>query len=289
MAATVISGRDVARSIKADVQRRVAELKDRGIVPGLAAILVGDHPASLVYVSLKEKDCAAVGIRSDTRHLPETATQADVMDAIATCNADPAIHGILLQHPLPAGLDEDAAVRAIDPAKDIDGVTPASFGELFAGAPCMVAPTALGALSLIKATGVSITGKRAAVLGRSKILGKPMAWLLVNENATVTICHSRTLDLAAVTREADIVVVGIDRPEFVGAEYIKPGAVVIDCGYNRRPDSAGDVGDVEYDAVLPIAGWISPVPGGVGPAGRAQLVANCVLAAEKAAGIVQAG
>ena len=280
MSAKVISGKDVSAGIKADLIRRVEELGKKGVVPGLAAILVGDHPASVVYVGMKEHDCQSVGVNSATHNLSATCSQDELMATIRACNDDPAIHGILLQHPLPSGLDEDAAIRAMDPVKDIDGVTPASFGELVVGRPGMASPTALGAMALLKSTGVPISGKRAVVIGRSNILGKPLCWLLLQENATVTVCHSRTVDLPSVTREADILFAAIGKPEFITAKYIRPGAIVIDCGYNRIPNRKGDVGDVESASVSEVASWISPVPGGVGPTGRAMLVANCVRAAE---------
>ncbi|HET6383688.1 MAG TPA: tetrahydrofolate dehydrogenase/cyclohydrolase catalytic domain-containing protein [Armatimonadota bacterium] len=280
MAAEIISGKAVAGVIKDDLRRRVAALSDRGVTPGLAAILVGEHPSSVVYVGLKERDCASVGVRSMVLRMPESCSQAELISLIRELNGNPEVHGILLQHPLPADLDEDAAVRAIKPEKDIDGVTPASFGALVVGRANMVSPTALGAMALLKSTGVPIAGKHAVVLGRSSILGKPAAWLLLQENATVTICHSRTVDLPSIIRQGDILFAAINRAEFVRGEHIKPGAVVIDCGYERVPGRKGDVGAVEFESASKIAGWISPVPGGVGPAGRAMLVANCVRAAE---------
>jgi methylenetetrahydrofolate dehydrogenase (NADP+) / methenyltetrahydrofolate cyclohydrolase len=280
MAAEILSGREVAASVKEELRGRVNALKQRGVEPCLAAILVGDKPESVVYVSMKERDCDSVGIRSVNHRLAAGCSQEDLLETIRACNEDPGVHGILLQHPISPGLDEPAANRTIATAKDIDGVSPASFGELIVGAPVMVSPTALGAMALLKRSGQAIAGKRAVVVGRSHIVGAPAAWLLVRENATVTICHSRTVGLADIVRQADILIAAVNQPEFITADQVRPGAIVIDCGYNRVPGRKGEVGAVHFPGVSEVAGWISPVPGGVGPAGRAMLIANCVRAAE---------
>ena len=280
MAARIIDGKAVAAEVHEEVRARVAELAARGITPGLAVVLVGEDPASLSYVNMKERDCAALGIRSFDTRLPEDTTQADLEAVVERFNADPAVHGILVQFPLPRHLDTERVIERILPEKDIDGLHPANLGRLVRGLPAPRANTPWGVMKLLEAYGVDPKGKRAVVLGRSTLVGKPMALMLLEANATVTVCHSRTADLPGVCREADILVVAIGRPGMVDASYVKPGAVVIDVGINRT--DAGLVGDVAYDDVAESASAITPVPGGVGPMTRAMLLANTVAAADAA-------
>lgn len=280
MGPVIIDGKKVAADVKSRVAERVAVLKARGVEPGLAVVLVGDDPASRSYVDMKERDCAEVGIRSIDVRLPAETSQAELEALIDRFNADPAVHGILVQLPLPAGLDAEAVIARIAPEKDVDGFHPQSIGRLVRGLPALHACTPAGVMELLRAYGIDPRGKRAVVVGRSVIVGKPMALLLLQADATVTVCHSKTADLPAVCREADILVAAIGRPKMIDASYVKPGAVVIDVGINRV--ESGLVGDVDFDAVAPIASAITPVPGGVGPMTRAMLMANTVSAAEGA-------
>ncbi len=275
--AQIIDGKRVAAAVKAEVAEEVARLKAAGVVPGLAVVLVGDDPASHSYVKMKEQDCEQVGIRSLDLRRPADTTQDELNEIIDTCNADPEVHGILVQLPLPKHLDEEAALARISREKDVDGLHPANLGRLVRGLPAPRACTPWGVMKMLDHYGIDPAGKRAVVIGRSSIVGKPMALLLLEANATVTVCHSRTADLPGVCREADILVAAVGRPEMVDATYVKPGAVVIDVGINRT--EKGMVGDVDFDAVEPIAGAITPVPGGVGPMTRAMLLSNTVAAA----------
>jgi len=279
--AQIIDGKLVAARIKDEVAQEVARLADQGIRPGLAVVLIGDDPASQSYVRMKEQDCEQVGITSfDLRRGADT-TQEELNALIDSCNADPAVHGILVQLPLPAHLDEEEALARISRQKDVDGLHPVNLGRLVRGLPAPRACTPWGVMKMLEHYDINPSGKRAVVIGRSSIVGKPMALLLLESNATVTVCHSRTADLPAVCREADILVAAVGRPEMVTAEYVKPGAVVIDVGINRT--DKGMVGDVDFASVEPLAGAITPVPGGVGPMTRAMLLSNTVDAA-KAAG-----
>lgn len=279
--AQIIDGKLVAATIKARVAEEVALLAESGVRPGLAVVLVGDDPASQSYVGMKEKDCEEVGILSFDLRRPAETTQEELNALIDSCNDDPAVHGILVQLPLPAHLDEEEALARISREKDVDGLHPVNMGRLVRGLPAPRACTPWGVMKMLEYYGIDPSGKRAAVIGRSSIVGKPMALLLLEANATVTVCHSRTADLAAVCREADILVAAVGRPEMVTAEYVKPGAVVIDVGINRT--DKGMVGDVDFDDVEPIAGAITPVPGGVGPMTRAMLLSNTLDAAKAAA------
>ncbi|MCX8007043.1 MAG: bifunctional methylenetetrahydrofolate dehydrogenase/methenyltetrahydrofolate cyclohydrolase FolD [Coriobacteriia bacterium] len=279
MAPVIIDGKKVATDVKARVAQRVAALEARGVKPGLAVILVGDDPASRSYVEMKERDCSEVGIRSFDVRLPEGTAQGDLDALVEQFNADPAVHGILVQLPLPSGLDAERVIARIAPEKDVDGFHPASIGRLVRGLPALHACTPEGVMELLRAYGIDPKGKRAVVVGRSVIVGKPMALLLLQADATVTVCHSKTEDLPAVCREADILVAAIGRARMIDERYVKPGAVVIDVGINRV--ESGLVGDVDFDAVAPIASAITPVPGGVGPMTRAMLMANTVAAAEE--------
>ncbi len=281
--ALILDGKAVAQRVREQLKQRVAALHARGVVPCLAVMLVGDDPASHTYVRTKAKTCESVGIRSIVKHYPADVTQATLEAQIDAWNADPTVHGVLIQHPVPAPLNEGALLHRLDPRKDVDGITPASLGALVAGEPAFGACTPLGIITLLDAYGISIEGKHAVVVGRSVILGKPMALMLLNRNATVTICHSRTRDLAHHTRQADILVAAVGKPEFITGEMLKPGAVVIDAGYNRVEGRKGDVGDVAFESAARVASAITPVPGGVGPMTVAMLLQNTVLAAEQQA------
>jgi methylenetetrahydrofolate dehydrogenase (NADP+)/methenyltetrahydrofolate cyclohydrolase len=278
----ILDGKAVAERVRAEVGRRVAALAERGIVPGLATVLLGDDPASRVYVGSKEKGCAALGMRSFGHRLPGDTTTPQVLALVAELNTRPDVHGILVQLPLPSDVDEDAVIQAIDPAKDVDGLTVASQGRLMTGRPGLRPCTPLGVMRLLDETGVALQGARAVVIGRSTLVGKPVAMLLLERHATVTLCHSRTRDLAGVVREADLVVAAVGRPGMVRGDWIREGAVVVDVGINRTAEGRL-VGDVAFAEALPRAGWITPVPGGVGPMTVAMLLANTAAAA--AAGV----
>jgi methylenetetrahydrofolate dehydrogenase (NADP+) / methenyltetrahydrofolate cyclohydrolase len=281
--AQIIDGKLVAAAVKGRAAALVSRVKAAGVDPGLAVVLVGEDPASQSYVRMKERDCEEVGIRSVDFRRPADITQEDLNAIIDANNADPSVHGILVQLPLPAGFDEEAALERISPEKDADGLHPENMGRLVRGIKAARACTPWGVMAMLDHYGIDPAGKRAVVIGRSSIVGKPMALMLLERNATVTVCHSRTADLAAVCAEADILVAAVGRPKMVTAEFVKPGAVVIDVGINRTDE--GMVGDVDFDSVEPIASWITPVPGGVGPMTRAMLVMNTAEAAARAAGL----
>jgi len=277
--AGVIDGNGIAGAIRAEIRQRVKDLQARrGLVPGLAVVLVGDDPASRIYVGRKEKACAEAGFLSRTLRLPRETRQEELLAAIGELNADPAVHGILVQLPLPGHLKAAAILTAVDPAKDVDGFHPVNVGRLVMGmegfAPC----TPRGVIELLDRTGVEIAGKEAVIVGRSNIVGKPLAIMLLARHATVTVCHTRTRDLKAVTRRADILVAAAGRPEMIRADMVKEGAVVIDVGINRLPDGRL-VGDVAFPEVAPLASHITPVPGGVGPMTIAMLMQNTLEAA----------
>jgi methylenetetrahydrofolate dehydrogenase (NADP+) / methenyltetrahydrofolate cyclohydrolase len=284
MTARLIDGAAIARHTRAHAADGAAALRARGITPGLAVILVGDDPASAVYVRNKVKACEEAGFHSLLERYPATLTQAELLARIAALNADAAIHGILVQMPLPSQLDAQAVIAAIAPAKDVDGFSVTSAGELMTGLPGLRPATPWGCMALIEHTGVALKGRHAVVIGRSNTVGKPMALLLLQAHCTVTICHSATPDLARHTREADIVVAAVGRRGTLTAAMVKPGAIVIDVGINRRDDGKL-CGDVEFDAVrdaLGPEGWITPVPGGVGPMTIAMLLMNTLQAARAA-------
>ena len=281
MAAKILDGAAMALEVEKELKQRVDALREKNVVPGLCVILVGNDPASQTYVANKEKACARLGIHSQTLRMGVETTQAELEAAIERANEDEAIHGILVQLPLPAHLDEHRALALIRPEKDVDGFHAVNMGRLARGEDCVVACTPKGALHMLKAAGVPIAGKNAVVIGRSNIVGKPMALLLLQENATVTICHSRTENLAEYTRRADILVAAVGKPRFVTADMVKEGAAVLDVGINRVDGKL--CGDVDFEAVKEKAGWISPVPGGVGKMTIAMLMENTVSAAEKAA------
>ena len=279
MAAQLLDGKAMSAELREELALRVQRLKGKGVTPGLAVILVGDDPASQIYVKNKELGCQQVGIHSVTIRLPETASQAELEAQIDKLNADASIHGILVQLPLPQGLDEAAALARILPEKDVDGFHLLNAGKLFTGQQGVVACTPKGAMEMLHRTGIDLSGKEAVVVGRSNIVGKPMAMLLLQENATVTICHSRTVNLAEHTRRADVLVAAVGKPRFITADMVKPGAVVIDVGINRVDGKV--VGDVDFDAVREVASWITPVPGGVGRMTITMLLANTIEAAER--------
>ena len=279
MAAQILDGKVMSETLRKEIAERTVRLKEQGVTPGLAVILVGDDPASEIYVRNKGNGCAEVGIYSRTIRMPAETKQEELEAAIEELNADKAIHGILVQLPLPKHLDEQAALARILPEKDVDGFHLINAGHMLTGTEGVVACTPRGALHMIKTTGLDLAGKEAVVIGRSNIVGKPMAMLLLRENCTVTLCHSRTVNLKDHTRRADILVAAVGKAGFVTADMVKPGAVVIDVGINRVDGKVK--GDVDFDAVKEVAGWITPVPGGVGKMTITMLLANTVEAAER--------
>ena len=279
MSAELLSGKTMSESLRKEIAERVSSLKAKGVTPGLAVILVGNDPASEIYVRNKGNGCTEVGMYSRTINMPAETTQEELESAIDALNNDPAIHGILVQLPLPKHLDENAALAKILPEKDVDGFHLINAGHMLTGTEGVVACTPRGALHMIKSTGVNLSGKEAVVIGRSNIVGKPMAMLLLKENCTVTMCHSRTQNLAEHTRRADILVAAVGKAGFVTADMVKPGAIVIDVGINRVDGKVK--GDVDFDAVKEVAGWITPVPGGVGKMTITMLLMNTVEAAER--------
>ena len=283
MSAQLLDGKVMSDVLRGEIAQRVVRLQEKGIHPGLAVILVGEDPASQIYVRNKGVGCEQVGIHSVTIRMPETTTQEALEEQIRALNADETIHGILVQLPLPRHLDEAAALAVIVPEKDVDGFHIQNAGKLMNGLPGVVACTPKGALEMIRRTGVDLSGKEAVVVGRSNIVGKPMAMLLLQQNCTVTMCHSRTADLAAHTCRADVLVAAVGKAHFITADMVKPGAVVIDVGINRNAEGKV-VGDVDFDAVKEVAGWITPVPGGVGRMTITMLLENTVEAAEKLLG-----
>lgn len=277
---TLINGRELADKMQAEIKIEVQELEKKGIQPGLVVLLVGENQASQTYVKNKDLAAAKIGIRSKVERLPETISEAELLNVIEQYNQDSDYHGILVQLPLPKHIDEEKVLLAVDPKKDVDGFHPMNMGHLFIGEPTMIPCTPYGIMKMFEAYDIDLEGKRAVVIGRSNIVGKPMAQLLMMKNATVTIAHSRTVDLPAVAKEADILVVAIGRGHFVTKEFIKPGAVVIDVGMNR--DENGKlIGDVKFDEVSELASYITPVPKGVGPMTITMLMYQTVEAAKK--------
>ncbi len=276
----LLNGKETAAAIRRELHDEVRALEEStGKLPGLAVILVGEDPASSVYVRNKERACAEVGILSRGYKLPVSTTQEELETLIAELNADDAVHGILLQLPVPKGLDSQRCLELISPDKDVDGFHPVSVGRLTLGLPGFRSCTPAGVMTLLARYGLSVSGNKAVVIGRSNIVGKPLALMLLQENATVTVCHSRTADLAEEVRSADFVFAAVGRPGFVTADMIKPGAVVVDVGINRT--DAGLVGDCDFEAITPIASAMTPVPGGVGPMTIAQLLINTVESFKK--------
>lgn len=280
MSAKLLDGKTMSDELRQEIAARVSALKEKGVVPGLAVILVGDDPASNIYVRNKEIACGETGVYSLTIRMPADTTQQQLEAEIRRLNEDGSIHGILVQLPLPGHLDEAAALAMIVPEKDVDGFHVMNAGKLMNGQPGVVACTPKGAMEMIRRTGMSLKGKSAVVVGRSNIVGKPMALLLLQEDCTVTLCHSKTAELAEYTRRADVLVAAVGKAKFITADMVKPGAVVIDVGINRVNGKV--VGDVDFDAVKEIAGWITPVPGGVGRMTITMLLENTVEAAERA-------
>ena len=280
--AGILDGKAVAAEVRAEVAAGVTELRARGVPVRLDVILVGEDPASMTYVAMKQRDSAEVGIDSSDHRFSADVSQEELAALVEELNGDPAVSGFFIQLPLPDGLDPVPLISRINPAKDVDGLSPESAGRLAVGLPSLLPCTPHGVIRLLKTNGVELSGAEAVVVGRSNLVGKPLAQLLLRENATVTVCHSRTRDLPEVTRRADVLVVAAGRREMVGAEHVKEGAAVVDVGIHRR-EEGGLVGDVRFDEVEPVAAWISPVPGGVGPMTRAMLLRNALQAARTTA------
>ena len=283
MPATLIDGKSLAASLRAAQKSAIESLAARGVRPGLAAILAGDDPASRVYVRNKARACKETGVRSEVHEFPEQVSESALLECVAQLNADSRVHGILVQLPLPRQLDASRVLAAVSPAKDVDGFHAVNLGALLQGRPGFVPGTAAGVMRLLEHAGVPLAGRHAVIVGRSMIVGKPLALLLLQKDATVTICHSKTADLAAVTRQADILVAAVGRAKLITAVMLKPGACVIDVGVNRLADGTL-AGDVDFAAARDIAGWITPVPGGVGPMTVAMLIVNTVRAAQLSIG-----
>jgi len=284
MSAQIISGKTISESIREEIRSEVQRLREEGIRPGLVVILVGEDPASQVYVRNKAKACEELGYHSEVVRIPAETTQEALLALIDRYNADPAIHGILVQLPLPKHIVEKSVIDRIAVSKDVDGFHPVSVGNLMIGDDALLPCTPAGVIEMLRRSGISPAGRHAVVIGRSNIVGKPVSMLLLRENATVTICHSRTPDLPAVARQADILVVAVGVAKLVKRDWVKPGAVVIDVGMNRL-DNGKLAGDVDYEDVAEVAGWITPVPGGVGPMTITMLMANTLQACKRASGI----
>lgn len=282
MTAQLIDGNALAKTIRAEVSGRTAALKARGVNPALSIILVGSDPASQVYTKHKVNDSAETGLSATLETYPADLSEADLLARIRALNDDPKVHGILVQLPLPKHMDSQKVIETISPAKDVDGFHVASAGALMTGAPGFWPCTPHGCMKMLESIGYDLRGKHAVVIGRSNIVGKPMAMMLLAKSATVTVCHSATKDLGALTRQADVVVAAVGKLDLLTADMVKPGAVVIDVGMNRKADGKL-AGDVDFDGVKEVAGWITPVPGGVGPMTRAMLLVNTLEAAERAA------
>ena len=276
--AKILDGKKAAAEVRSEVASEVFILQDRGVPVRLDVILVGEDPASVTYVASKERDSQEVGIESRVHRSPAEVTQKELADLVDRLNEDEAVSGFFIQLPLPEGLDARPLISSINPAKDVDGLSPESVGRLAVGLPSLLPCTPHGIIQLLRRNGIELSGREAVVVGRSNLVGKPLAQLLLRENATVTVCHSRTRALPEVARRADILVVAAGQREMIGAEHVKDGAVVVDVGIHRRAEG-GLVGDVRFDEIGSKAGWISPVPGGVGPMTRAMLLHNTVVAA----------
>ena len=279
--ARILDGKAVAAEVRSEVAAQVAELKEKGVPVRLDVILVGEDPASVTYVASKQRDSAEVGIDSRVHRFPADVSQRELAALVESLNGDPAVSGFFIQLPLPKGLDSMSLISRIDPVKDVDGLSPESAGRLALGLPSLLPCTPHGIIRLLRRNAIELAGREAVVIGRSNLVGKPLSQLLLRENATVTVCHSRTRNLPEVTRRADVLVVAAGQREMVGAEHVKEGAVVVDVGIHRR--EGGLVGDVHFEEVEPRAAWISPVPGGVGPMTRAMLLHNALEAARTTA------
>jgi methylenetetrahydrofolate dehydrogenase (NADP+) / methenyltetrahydrofolate cyclohydrolase len=280
MSSAIINGKEIGGEIRKSIEQRVHTIKQQGITPGLAVILVGENPASKTYVANKQASCEAIGIYSALIKLPETISEEDLLQQIRELNERSDIHGILVQLPLPKHIQEDAVIATISPEKDVDGFSPISVGKMMLGQDTYLPCTPFGVMKLLEHTGIDVAGKHAVIVGRSHIVGKPMGQLLLQKDATVTYTHSKTTDLASFTKQADIIIAAVGKPNFITAEYVKDGAVVIDVGINRDEHNKL-VGDVEFASVSQIASHITPVPGGVGPMTITMLLENTVQAAEK--------
>jgi methylenetetrahydrofolate dehydrogenase (NADP+)/methenyltetrahydrofolate cyclohydrolase len=280
MAARILDGKSLAARLRSEMKLRVDALVQRGARPGLAVVLAGDDAASRVYVRNKTLAAAEIGVHSELHEFGQEIGESALLQKVSSLNRDPAVHGILVQLPLPKHIDVARVLEAVAPAKDVDGFHEANLGALLAGRPGVVPCTPLGVMRLIEHAGVPLAGRHAVVIGRSNIVGKPVALLLLQKDATVTICHSKTPEIESVTKQADILVAAVGRPKLVKAAMVKPGACVIDVGVNRLPDGKL-AGDVDFDAVKEVAGWITPVPGGVGPMTIAMLLENCLRAAAR--------
>lgn len=281
MASGIINGKEIGQEIRKSVGQRVTHLKEQGITPGLAVILVGENPASQTYVRNKQKSCEAIGIFSELIKLPAEVTENELLEQIRSLNSREDIHGILVQLPLPKHINEDEVIATISPEKDVDGFSPVSVGKMMLGQETFLPCTPFGVMKLLEYTGIEVAGKHAVVVGRSHIVGKPMGQLLLQKDATVTYTHSKTKDLPSITKQADILIAAVGRPNFITKEHIKEGAVVIDVGINRDENNKL-IGDVNYSDVDGTASYITPVPGGVGPMTITMLLFNTVQSAEKA-------
>ena len=277
----ILDGLALSKEFRAELKVRVDRLRAMGVIPRLDVIVAAQDPASVAYVRMKKRWAEAAGMEGESHEINDETTQDELIETIYKLNANSKVHGVLLQHPLPKHLDENAALLALGAGKDVDGITPQSLGRLVAGLPGFRSATPLGITKILDHYKIDVTGKRALVIGRSHILGKPMALMLLERNATVTIAHSKTVDLADRCREADILVAAVGRAEMIKGDWIKPGATVIDAGYNKVEGKSGDVGDVHFESAVEVAGAITPVPGGVGPMTVASLLSNAVDAAEK--------
>ena len=284
MTARNIDGKSIAAQFRAECGVRVARLKERGVTPGLAVVIVGDDPASKVYVRNKALACEAIGMHSEVHALSADTSQSHLLKFVHNLNDDPDIHGILVQLPLPKAIDARTVIGAISPGKDVDGFHYHNVGALVAGEAAFYPCTPWGVMKMLEHEGIAVEGKHAVVVGRSNIVGKPMALMLLNAGATVTICHSKTKELGAMTRQADILVAAVGKARMIKSDMVKPGAVVIDVGINRLPDGKL-AGDVDYASVATVAGYITPVPGGVGPMTIAMLLGNTIKSAERVAGV----
>lgn len=286
MTAKILDGKSISEEIKNAIKSEVGRLKVKGVTPGLAVVLVGDNPASKVYVKNKQKACENVGIYSEEHKLPESTSQEELLSIVDRLDKDSKIHGILVQLPLPKHINSDTILKAINPSKDVDGFHPYNVGMLMIGEPVFIPCTPYGVMKMVEHSGIAVEGKTAVVVGRSNIVGKPVALLLMQKNATVTICHSKTKDLAEVCKNADILIAAIGKPKMIRADMVKEGAVVIDVGINRLSDGSL-VGDVDYEEVSKKAGWITPVPGGVGPMTITMLLNNTLEAARRSSGVLK--
>lgn len=285
MPAQILDGQATAKQIREEIRLEVEEFIQRtGVTPHLAVVIVGEDPASQVYVNMKKKAAIAAGMHSTVHELPADSSQEQVMGIVRELSADPSIHGVMVQHPVPKHLDEQAILDSVAPEKDVDGISRYSLGSLMTGDPLFVAATPAGIIELLDRYNISIEGKHAVIVGRSIILGKPVALYLLNRHATITVCHTRTRDLGEMTRQGDILVAAVGRSEMITGDMIKEGAIVIDAGYNKVEGRDKDVGDVEFDSAYQKASWITPVPGGVGPMTIAMLLKNTMKAAKRAIG-----